>query len=100
MVQLTDCLQFFLQLVIVSQPTLDLLPLLGSNTDLFVAPAGIVDGEDQGRMAAAASTGLAAFLVPDGALEQGTANNLGRRADGPRQRVALLEGVSGFQLYR
>jgi hypothetical protein len=100
MIQLADPFQPLFQCVIVGQPAFHLLLLLRADTNLLVPAARIVDRKYQRRMPLPTGTPLTTALMPDGALQQGSAQNLGRRFDRPRQFVPLPEDIPLFHLLR
>jgi hypothetical protein len=91
---------FALQFVIVGQPPLRSHLLIGPEADLLVAATGVVDGKNPRRMTTTLGTGSATLLMPDRALEQGTAQNPGGHADRTSQFVALAEGFLIIHLHR
>ena len=99
-IEFANALQSVLQLVIVRQPPFNPYLLVGPKADLLVAATGVVDGKNPRRMTTTLGAGSATLLMPDGALEQGTAQNLGGRADRASQFVALAEGFHVFHLHR
>src|SRR5882724_1150641 len=99
-VEFANALQFVLQLVIVRQPPFRPHLLVGPEADLLVAATGVVDGKNPRRMAATLGAGSATLLMPDGAFQQGTTQNLRGRADRVSQFIALADGVTVFHLHR
>ena len=97
-VQFADPFQFVLHVVIILQPTLDLFFLFGPDADLFVSASRIVDRKDQGRMPFAAGACLTTLLMPNRALQEGTAHDLEGLADRSGETVALAEGLLRFHL--
>ena len=81
-VEFTDALQGGLEFAVVAQPLLDQRFLFGGETDLFVAPAGISDGQYPDEMALTASTDGAAGAMADAAVKQGAAEDLGGGREG------------------
>ena len=100
MVELADTFQFLLEFVVVSQTALDPLFLLGADTDLLVPSSGVIDRKNQGRVATAASAGLATLLMPNRPLEQRASQNLAGRADKMGQLIALADRILIFHLFR
>ncbi len=100
MIEFADAFQFLFQFVIVSQPALHALLLIGPDADLLVSSPGVVDRENQSRVSLAAGAGLTTLLMPNRALEQRTTQNLGRRTDGVGQLIALADGVLVIHLHR
>ena|ERR1700691_2719111 len=99
-IEFANALQSVLQLVIVRQPPFNPYLLVGPKADLLVAATGVVDRKNPRRMTAALGAGSATFLMPDRALEQGTTQNLGGRANRLGQFIALANSVLLFHLYR
>src|ERR1700679_1917804 len=98
MIHFANPFQLVLYLVIVGQPTLHPLPLLGPNADLLVPPSRIINGKNPRWMPLAAGTGLTALLMPDRALQQRPAQNLSRRLNGAGQFIAAADRFLQFHL--
>src|ERR1022692_5338955 len=62
---------------VVAQPLLDHGFLFGGEAELLGASAGIADGQDPDQVAGSAGADGAAGAMPDAAMEQGAAENLG-----------------------
>src|SRR5208282_3843423 len=77
MVQLADALQAGLQLAVIAQPLADQGYLIGGKADLLGAATRITDGQDPDAVALPAGADGAAGGMPDGAMEQGAAEDLG-----------------------
>ena len=77
MVQFTDTLQLVLERMVVGQPTRHLFPFLGTNAALLVPATRVINGKHPRWVPTAAGTGLTALLMPDRALQQRAAQNLG-----------------------
>src|ERR1039458_9762443 len=77
LVQLAVALQGGLQFPVVAQPLLDHGFLFGGEAELLGASAGIADGQDPDQVAGSAGADGAAGAMPDAAMEQGAAENLG-----------------------
>src|SRR5580692_10085148 len=90
-IEFANALQFVLQLVIVRQPPFHPNLLIGPETDLLVAATGVVDGKNPRRMATTLGAGSATLLMPNGALQQGTTQNLRGHADRVSQFIALAD---------
>src|SRR5271168_1363933 len=97
-IQLTDRFEFVFHIVIVLQPALDLLPLFGSNADLFVSASGVVDRENPSGMSFASGAGLATFLMPDRTMQQRAAHDFDRLVDQSGQGLALLDHLPTVHL--
>jgi len=100
MVEFADTFQLLPEFVVVSQPPLDTLFLLGPDADLLVPASGVIDGENQGRVSAAPGAGLATLLMPNRAFEQRAAQNLAGRIDRMSQLIALACRILIFHLLR
>jgi len=70
MIQFADLFHLALPFVIVIQPTLDRLALLGANTELAIAPSRVGHGQDPDLVALSCLTARATLAMKDGALEQ------------------------------
>src|ERR1700681_3001330 len=100
MVELADCLKAFLQLLIVIQPAANRRDLLGPQADLPGASASISYGQDRDWVALAARAGRAAATMPDGPLEQGTAQDLAGDGEPAEQCLPRGYGPILFHLKR
>src|ERR1700740_2133163 len=93
MIEFTDLFHLALPFLIVVQPALHHLPLLGSDAELLVPTSRISDGENRDLMTFAPLTTGAALAVKDGALDQRTAQNFFGQRQGGQNSAALLNSL-------
>lgn len=90
-VEFTDALQGGLHFLVVAQPLLDEGLLFGGEADLFVASAGIADGQHPDEMALPASTDGATGAMTDVAAEQGATKDFRSGGEGVSEFGARLD---------
>ena len=99
-VEFTDALQGGLEFLVIAQPLLDEGLLFFGEADLFVAAAGIADGQHPDEMAFTASTDGAAGAMADTAAEQGATKNLGGGREGGSELGAGVDDCFVLHLYK
>src|SRR5580693_8212881 len=76
-VQFADAFEVGLQLAVIAEPLADQGYLIGGKADLLGAAPRITDGQDPDAVALAAGADGTAGGMTDGAMEQGSAEDLG-----------------------
>ena len=100
MIQLTDGLQRFFYLLVVTQPLAHLRDQFAWDAELPGAAAGVTDGEKRLRMSFPTGTLGASAGVMRRALDQGAAQDLARRGQALEEPAASLDGLPVCHLYR
>jgi len=83
-------------LAVVAQPLLDQGFLFGGEADLLGTSAGVADGQDPDQVAGSAGADGTAGAMPDAAMEQGAAQDLGGgRQGGGESGAGFGDGFCG-----
>jgi len=93
MIEFTDLFHLALPFLIVVQPALHHLPLLRPDTELPVPASRISNGENPDLVTFALLTACATLAVENGALDQGTAQELFGDRQGGDDSSALLNSL-------
>jgi hypothetical protein len=99
LIEFTDCLQSLLYLAVALQRLADLGNLIGAETQLAGAAAGIADIENPERMPSAVGAfGTTAGMVK-GSFEQGAAEHIAEVGEAGEKLVAVGGGLLVCHLY-
>ena len=92
-IEFADLFHFLFPRLIVIQPALDHLALLGTDTELTIAASGVGDGENQHLMALSCPAAGAALAMEDVAFQQRSAQYLLRGRQGSGDLTALADDL-------
>ena len=92
MIELADCLDRRLQLLVITQPSAYFWNSLPAHAKLARAPSGIAHRQNADLVPFAAGTFRAAFGMPDNTLQQRTAQDLARNGKLAHKLPARFKG--------
>ena len=100
MIEFADLFHFALPFLIVVEPALHHLALLGPDAELPVTASGISDSQNPDYVTLAGFTARTTLAVEDGAFEQGPAQDLLRGRQSGQDLAALVDNLLLLHLYQ